>query len=121
MSDLYFVLKNSWIWCDFCTHADLLNQPMLALSNIKMARQDVKTLKYSPVIKIPETEGLLVRHCSARLGECGLTSWVVGILMYDQEFHYKNLFFSLSLSCHVAANKEHIVPKYQICMTRNIM
>ena len=56
--------------CDFCAHADLLSQPMCALSNIKMARQDiVKTLEYSPVVKIPESEGLLVWHSSARLGE----------------------------------------------------
>ena len=78
-------------------------------------------LKYSPVVKIPETKGLLVRQFSARLGKFGLTLWAVSILMYDQEFHHKKLFFSLSLSCHVAANKEHIVPKYHICMNKNIM
>ena len=105
-SDLYFVLKNSQIWCDFCTCADLLSQPMHALSNIKMAGQDiVKTLEYSPVVKIPESEGLLVQQCSARLGEYGLTLWVVSILMYDQEFHHKKLFFPLFfVSCHMAAN-----------------
>ena len=55
------------MWCDFCAHADLLNQPSCALSTIKMAGLDIiKTLKYSPVVKIPETEGLLVCQCSAR-------------------------------------------------------
>ena len=78
-----------------------------------MARQDIKTLEYSQVVKIPESEGLLVDHCSARLGEFRLTLWVVSILMYDQGFHNKKWFFSLSLSCHVAANKEHI------CTTKN--
>ena len=74
-----------------------------------MARQDVKILKYSPVVKIPESEGLLVWHCSARLREYGLTLWVVSILIYDQEFHHKKLYFSLFfVSCHVAANKEHM-------------
>ena len=49
------------MWHDFCTHADLLNQPMCTLSTIKMAGLDIiKTLKYSPVVKIPETKGLLV-------------------------------------------------------------
>ena len=62
-----------------------------------MAGQDIKTLKYSQVVKIPESEGLLVCHCSARLGEFGLTLWVVSILMYNQEFHNKICFFSLSL------------------------
>ena len=46
-----------------------------------MARQDVKILKYSPVVKIPESEGLLVWHCSARLREYGLTLWVVSIFL----------------------------------------
>ena len=53
-------------------------------------------LKYSPVVKIPETEGLLVHQCSARLGEFGLTLWVVSILMYDQEFHHRIVFFFVS-------------------------
>ena len=66
---------------------------MCALSNIKMARQDVKILEYSPVVKIAESNGLLVQHCSARLGEYGLTLWVVSILMYDQEFHHKKIVF----------------------------
>ena len=118
------------IWCDFCTHADLHSQPMSTLFNIKVAGQDVvKTLEYSPVVNIPESEGLLVQHCSATLGEYGLTLWVVSILMYDQEFHHKKLSFSVFfVSCHVAADKEHIVasrhfqvPKYHICTTRNIM
>ena len=40
---------------------------------IKMARQqNIKTLEYAQVVKIPESEGLLVRQCSARLGELGL-------------------------------------------------
>ena len=82
------------MWHDFCAHADLLTQLMCALSTIKMAGLDiVKTLEYSPVVKIPETKGLLVRQCSARLGEFGLTLWVVSILMYDQEFHHKKCFF----------------------------
>ena len=55
-----------------------LANPTCALSNIKMAGQDiVKTLEYSPVVKIPESEGLLVQHCLVRLGEYGLTIWVV--------------------------------------------
>ena len=37
----------------------------------------------------------------------------MSILMNDQVFHNKKWFFSLSLSCYVAANKEHI------CMTKN--
>ena len=61
-------------------------------------QQDIKTLEYSQVVKIPENEGLLVRQCSARLGEFGLTLWVVSILMYDQEFHNKKMvFFFVSL------------------------
>ena len=108
-------LEIAWIWCDLCACADLLTQNPTHMHppNIKMAGQDIRTLEYSQVVKIPESEGLLVHHCSARLGEFGLTLWVVSILMCDQEFHNKNWCFSLSLSCHVAANKEHI------CMTKN--
>ena len=64
-----------------------------------MARQqDIKTLEYSQVVKIPESEGMLVRQCSVRLQELGLTLWVVSILMYDQEFHNKKMFlFFISL------------------------
>ena len=80
---------------------------------MKMAGQDIKTLEYSQVVKIPESEGLLVSQCSARLGKFRLTLWVVSILMYDQEFHNKKWLFSLSLSWHMAANKEHI------CTTKN--
>ena len=29
------------MWCDFCAHADLLNQPMRTVSIIKMAGLDV--------------------------------------------------------------------------------
>ena len=102
---------------------------MHALSNIKMVGQDIKILEYSPVVKIPESEGLLVCHCSASLAEYGLTLWVVSILMYDQEFYHKKLSFSLFfVSCHMAANKVHIVssrhlqvPKYHFCTNRNIM
>ena len=67
-----------------------------------MARQqDVKTLEYSQVVKIPESEGMLVRHCFVRLRELGLTLWVVSILMYDQEFHNKKMFlFFVSLIPH---------------------
>ena len=67
--------------------------------SIKMARQqDIKTLEYSQVVKIPESEGLLVCQCSARLGEFGSTLWVASILMYDQEFHNKKMvFFFVSL------------------------
>ena len=91
-----------------------LTNPCAHSSNIKIAGQDIKTLEYSQVVKIPESEGLLVCHCSARLGEFRLTLWVLSILMYDQEFHNKKWLFSLSFSYHVAANKEHI------CMTKNI-
>ena len=56
-------------------------------------QQDIKTLEYSQVVKIPESEGLLVRQCSVRLGEFGLTLWVVSILMYNQEFHNKKMVF----------------------------
>ena len=95
----------AWMWHDFCAHVDLINQPMDAFFNIKMARQDiVKTLEYSPVIKIPETEGLLVCQCSARLGEFGLTLWVVSFLMYDLECHHKKLFFFF-VSCHIVKVK----------------
>ena len=55
-------------------------------------QQDVKTLEYSQVVKIPESEGMLVCQCSVRLRELGLTLWVVSILMYDQEFHNKKMF-----------------------------
>ena len=67
--------------------------------SIKMAgQQDIKTLEHSQVVEIPESEGLLVHQCSARLGEFGLTLWVVSILMYDQEFHNKQMvFFFVSL------------------------
>ena len=58
-------------------------------------QQDIKTLEYFQVVKIPESEGLLVHQCSARLGEFGLTLWVVSILMYDQEFHNKKMVFFL--------------------------
>ena len=70
--------------------------------SIKMAgQQDVKTLEYSQVVKIPESEGMLVHQCSVRLWELGLTLWVVSILMYDQEFHNKKLFlFFVSLIPH---------------------
>ena len=37
----------------------------------------------------------------------------MSILMYNQEFHDQKWFFSLSLSCQVTANKEHI------CTTKN--
>ena len=97
-----------------------------------MTGQDVKIVEYSPVVKIPDSEGLLVQQCSARLGEYRLTLWVVSILMYDQGFHHKYLSFSLFfVSCIVAPDKEHMVAsrhlqvpkyhKYHICMTRNIM
>ena len=70
--------------------------------SIKMAgQQDVKTLDYSQVVKIPESEGMLVCQCSIRLWELGLTLWVVSILMYDQEFHNKKVFlFFVSLIPH---------------------
>ena len=70
--------------------------------SIKMAgQQDIKTLEYSQVVKIPESEGMLVRQCSIRLRELGLTLWVVSILMYDQEFHNKKMFlFFVSLIPH---------------------
>ena len=64
-------------------------------------QQDVKTLEYSQVVKIPESEGMLVHQCSIRLRELGLTLWVVSILMYDQEFHNKKMFlFFVSLIPH---------------------
>ena len=67
-----------------------------------MARQqDVKTLEYSQVVKIPKSEGMLVCQCSVRLQELGLTFWMVSILMYDQEFHNKKMFlFFVSLIPH---------------------
>ena len=49
-------------------------------------QQDVKTLEYSQVVKIRESEGMLVHQCSVRLRELGLTLWVVSILMYDHVF-----------------------------------
>ena len=50
-----------------------LTNPCAHSPNIKMAGQDIKTLEYFQVVKIPESKGLLVHHCSARLGEFGLT------------------------------------------------
>ena len=80
------------IWGDFCTHADLLTQPTCTLQ---------KTLEYSQVVKIPESEGMLVCQCSVRVRELGLTLWVMSILMYDQEFHNKKMFlFFVSLIPH---------------------
>ena len=76
------------IWHDFCTHADLLMQPMSHTLQDKMKGKDMKIMAYSPVMKIPESEGLLVRQCTSHLGEFGLTVWVVTILMYTQEFHH---------------------------------
>ena len=61
-------------------------------------QQDIKTLEYSQVVKIPESEGMLVHQCLVRLRELGLTLWVVSILMYNQEFHNKKMFlFFVSL------------------------
>ena len=80
---------------DFCACADLLTW----LSNNKTAGKDAPNiLVYSPVHKIPETEGLLVHQCSARLPEYDLTLWVVSVLMYNQEYHHSDawkIFFCL--------------------------
>ena len=59
------------------------------LSKTKMVgKDDVSKMEYSPVTKFRESEALSVRQCSACLGECGLTLWVVSILMYTQELHH---------------------------------
>ena len=64
------------------------------LSKKAMAGKDiVSKLEYSPVKKIRESKALLVRQCSSRLGEYGLTLWVVSILMNAQELH--NFFLCL--------------------------
>ena len=61
------------------------------LSKTKMVgKDDVSKMEYSPVAKISKSEALLVRQCTAHLGEYGLTLWVVGILMYAQELHHTN-------------------------------
>ena len=50
------------------------------LSKTKMVGKDIVSKpEYSPVIKIRETEALLVRQCNFHLGEYGLTLWVVSI------------------------------------------
>ena len=60
-----------------------------ALSKTKMAGKDyISKMEYSPVAKISESEALLVRQCSAHLGEYGLTLSVVSILMYTQELDH---------------------------------
>ena len=62
---------------------------LCALSKTKvMGKDDVSKVEYSPVAKISESEALLVRQCTAHLGEYGLTLWVVSILMYTQELHH---------------------------------
>ena len=79
-------------------------------------QQDIKTLEYSQVVKIPKSEGMLVHQCSIRLQELGLTLWVVSILMYDQEFHNKKmfLFFVSLIPCgSQQGQQEHM------CMTKN--
>ena len=46
------------------------------LSKKKMVEKDVVSkMEYSPVTKIRESEALLVRQCSSRLGEYSLTLW----------------------------------------------
>ena len=71
-----------------------------ALSKNKIVGKDiVSKVEYSPVTKIRESEALLLRQCSSRLGEYGLTLWVVSILMYAQELHH--FFFVSCITCHV--------------------
>ena len=86
MSDLYFVLTNSWIWCDFCACADLLIQPMHAhltlspSSNMASSKENKSSkLLYTPVSIVREKELLLVNECTDRLGQFGLTLSVVSM------------------------------------------
>ena len=69
-----------------------------------MGKDDISKMAYSPVAKISESETLLVRQCSACLGEYGLTLWVMSILMYAQELHHTILgkfFFVSFVTCHM--------------------
>ena len=92
--------ESARIWCDYgVTFAHVLTHfpSPHALSKKAMVGKDVVSkLEYSPVKKIRESEALLVRQCSSRLGEYSLTLWVVSILMYAQELHS----FSLSAVSH---------------------
>ena len=80
----YFVLKNSWIWCDFCACADLLIQPtcthlILSTSTNMAGSKEKKKLLYTPVPIVKEKELLLVNECTDHLGQFGLTLWVVSM------------------------------------------
>ena len=84
MSDLYFVVKNSQIWCYFCTHADLLIQSTcahltLSPSTNMASSKEKKKLLYTPVPIVREKELLLVNECTDHLGQFGLTLWVVSM------------------------------------------
>ena len=75
-------LEIAQIWCDFCTCADLLIQPMhahLTLSpSTNMAGSKGKLL-YTLVPIVSEKELLLVNECAHRLAPYGLTLWVVSM------------------------------------------
>ena len=70
------------------------------------AKQEGKhaVLQYAEVPKIVELEALLVRNCTKRLEEFGLTLWVVSIVLYVQESQglraYKKFFLCLCAMCH---------------------
>ena len=58
---------------------------LCTLSKMAGKEQDHAVLQYSGVPKIRESKALLVRYCSKRLEEYGLTLWVVSIVLYVQE------------------------------------
>ena len=86
MSDTYFVLKKSWIWCDFCACADLLIQPThahltLSPSSNMAGSKEKKSSKLlcAPVPIVREKELLLVNECTDHLGQFCLTLWLIGM------------------------------------------
>ena len=117
MSDLYFVLKNSWIWCDFCPCADLLIQPMhahLTLSpsaNVPGSKEKKKLL-YIPVPIVREKELLLVNECTNHLGQFSLTLLVVSMNQMPKNCNLLNQISTWHVACHTK-----IFFKY-VCMSQ---
>ena len=96
--------ESARIWCDYgVTFAHVLTHlpnPCTLSKKAMVGKDIVSKLEYSPVKKIRESKALLVRQCSSRLGEYGLTLWVMSILMYAQELHSFSL-SAVSHACHV--------------------
>ena len=136
MSDLYFVLKISWIWCDFCACADLLIQPMhthLTLSpscNLASSKEKKSSkLLYTPILIVREKELLLVNECTDRLGPFGSTLWVVSMnqvpkncdLLNPISMWHAHARQKKFVNTFVCLNSWMYMVDLNLCMTMNII